>query len=563
MLTFFYQRKKTALACLLFTASLAAILWGCHSQNNTSSEPDADPEAGESYLHVTKLSPDAPHDVDTALEHTLIDAGKFDETNRLFDVWAWQTFIALNWPLEADGKPKSSISDEGKRKWEFWKESFEVFKDDGSKPTVWGGKKELSGKLGALVKKPAIEDTLILFRTSAVSGLVAKTTKKGHRVFVRDTADEVNQAFTSPIWDQHGNEVRYEIRMGRQEVEYIVQNELYNIDGQVKFSKAGNKVNFPSGDVTKEGSIELKLAWKILVKDVDDPNRYLSKPAYVYENDGSFHLAQVGLIGMHIAAKTVSSPQWMWATFEQVDNLETNPLEKVNGKPLQPSFYDPSSLSPVNLIPDTTAKVIKNQIQRVLPIPGATAALNKQVRALLKTHKSFLQYYQLIGTQWPTRPSAAPYSDTSVYKLPDAVVNKAGGYPTPTYLTNMIMETYFQGATTSGSNPLSAEEVVAIQKALMTNSINKAPTTGTTYNYMLGNEPAFYQMPNFPKNKDISNTHTVIFGTESCVGCHSSAGIASDIIKTSRNTDSVVYNTATAAGDFEWLLQLKAHRKRP
>jgi hypothetical protein len=70
-------------------------------------------------------------------------------------------------------------------------------------------------------------------------------------------------------------------------------------------------------------------------------------------------------------------------------------------------------------------------------------------------------------------------------------------------------------------------------------------------------------MPNFPKNKDIGNTHTVIFGTESCVGCHSSAGIASDIVKTSRNTDSVVYNTATAAGDFEWLLQLKAHRKRP
>jgi len=295
-------------------------------------------------------------------------------------------------------------------------------------------------------------------------------------------------------------------------------------------------VSFPSGDVKNAGSVELKFAWKIIDENTDDAGRYFTKVAWVLEKDNTFKKRKVGLIGMHIGTKTVSSPQWIWATFEHVDNLETNPLEKVHGKPLKPSFYNPESIEPINLIPDTNAKVIKNQIQRVLPISKATQELNKQVQALFKAKKSYWQYYQLIGTQWPTQPAAPPYNPTaqskdSVYKLPDAVTNKSGGYPVPVYLTNMIMETYFQGATTVGGNPL----------------------PGTKYNFLIANEPAFFQIQGFPLHTDTLNTHKMIFGTESCVGCHSSAGVAISM------TDTTV--TYGNSGDFEWLLQLKAKRK--
>jgi hypothetical protein len=33
----------------------------------------------------------------------------------------------------------------------------------------------------------------------------------------------------------------------------------------------------------------------------------------------------LGLIGMHIAMRTRSSPQWIWATFEQIDNTRLDP----------------------------------------------------------------------------------------------------------------------------------------------------------------------------------------------------------------------------------------------
>jgi len=83
------------------------------------------------------------------------------------------------------------------------------------------------------------DSSLILFRTSALSSLVAKKHHKtGKFALVKDTADEVDQAFTSPIWDQNGNIVRYEIRMNKPTVDYIVTNELYNIEGQVKFSES-------------------------------------------------------------------------------------------------------------------------------------------------------------------------------------------------------------------------------------------------------------------------------------------------------------------------------------
>jgi hypothetical protein len=207
---------------------------------------------------------------------------------------------------------------------------------------------------------------------------------------------------------------------------------------------------------------------------------------------------------------------------------------------LKPSFYNPECPTcPINKFPDDSAHPIKNQIQRVLPIPLATQALNRQVQALLADKQSALQYYQLIGSQWPTDPSAPPYPNPSkIYTLPDAVSNKSGGKPTPLWLTNMVMETYFQGGTSI------------------------ATTAG--YNTYLGNEPAYYQIEGGtvnPATIDTINTHQLIFGTEGCMGCHSSASIATKIVLSSAGADSAIY-AGPRKGDFEWLMQLKAHFRK-
>jgi hypothetical protein len=484
-----------------------------------------------SYLNFpSPLSPNTPHDVDQQLQKKLTDAQQFDEVQRLFEILSWQNFIALNWPRDNKGEPQG-IDSAGDPIWVKWKESYEVYLPNGAKPAPWGVQ-----TYPPHFKQKNPEKARILFRASKASAQDA------------DIDDEVDQAFTAPIWDQNGNMVRYEILMNESEFDYVVNNELYNIDGQIAFSTAKKTVAFPSASRDKTGAIELKLAWKVIDKSKDIPQRFITQQAYVLtidpNNGNQFYKKElVGLVGMHISLKTQSSPQWIWATFEQVDNLEANPLIKVDGKKLAPLFYDPNcAICPINRSPNTIGdyssdtKHQKNQIQRVLPISAATQQLNQQVQALLAKQNTTMQYYQLIGSQWPTDPSAKPYpvadhSAANPPQLPDAVTNKSGGKPTPTYLTNMIMETYFQGSTNGG-------------------------TDVTQFNTTIANATAWHQIDQFQK---YGNVNYLIFGTEGCMGCHYSASIATG--KTMVNGKPVATYGPSASADFSWLLTQKAQFK--
>jgi hypothetical protein len=141
----------------------------------------------------------------------------------------------------------------------------------------------------------------------------------------------------------------------------------------------------------------------------------------------------------------------------------------------------------------------------MVPIPPDKEALNREAQSALRTQNSVWQYYQLIDTQWPTNPSSPPTPPGDA-NLPQSINNKSGGQPTPVYLTNATMETYFQGGNQNAST---------LQE---------------------GNPPSNVQA----------------FGTESCTGCHSSAGVA----QSGTPTNPVFGNQLSA--DFSWLLQKKA-----
>lgn len=532
-------------------AILAGMTWTACQQNLVESSGYDSP-----LSFPTKLSADFPYDVDSLDKALLEEEGNFAGVQRLFEILSWQAFIGLNWPYK-EGVAQPSITSAGDPLWTSWEESFEVFKTDGSAPTPWGEKYDVPASLEGA--SGAADCAHILYRTNKFSHITSP-----------DIADEIDQAFSTTIWDQNGNLVRYEVRMNEKEYDYIVDNQLYNYDGQIEFFKKNGspQLNFPEGSRDKEGAIEVKLAWKIIPEGDVFANRYYTKEVCVMDTTKTFTKQRVGLIGMHIALKTKSSPQWIWATFEHVDNLEVNELEEYNGKQLTPSFYDPECpICPVNVVPNQTAfenysvatnghvttnsftssnynqntkdGKIRNQLKRTIPISMATQALNKEVQALLADAESPFQYYQLIGTQWPTQPNKAPAtvyaSDTTTTRpLPEAVTNKAGGMPTPVYLTNMVMETYFQGATDGSA---------------------------ATYNFLIANAPAYLQIENFPKNTVYSGK--TIFSTESCIGCHSSSSIAIGYTTKDGKKEPVFakredYNSQTI-GDFSWLPQLKAH----
>lgn len=482
---------------------------------------------------TAELSATLPADVNIQEKQKLEKANNFPGVQRLFDQLSWQSFVALNWP-HANGKPTPSINGKGDLYWSSYAESYEVFKANGGTPDPYTRERTSLPPVALDAAPPELSDAnvRVLFNLSSTRGF--------------NILDEVDQAFSSPLWDQNGNMVHYEILLNRDEYDFIRSSTLYNLQGQVAYAQGHNqKVVFPHGSFSSGaiGAIELKLAWRVLGKG-DVASRYLSSDAYILTGKpAKWERVLVGLVGMHIAHKTESSPQWIWSTFEHVDNLAVNDFAAFGHSqtlPAGPSFNDPGcEWCPVNVVPSADSKgLTKTQVSRVTPIPKATQALNAQWQAKLAANQSPLQYYELLNTQWPTDPSAPPAAKD---KFPDSISNKSGGNPTPVFLVNSVMETYFQG----GAGGVGTT-TVTIQDEHGNNipyAFNVAADNG-------GNTSA-RAMPgavwNSPRNS--------VFATESCMGCHFSATIS----VSGSGTDPSKYQPGSdLSGDFSWLLAQKA-----
>jgi hypothetical protein len=171
----------------------------------------------------------------------------------------------------------------------------------------------------------------------------------------------------------------------------------------------------------------------------------------------------LGLIGFHVMHKTKSRLQWIWTSFEHVDNV---PEQKdIDTRRLKPSynFYNPrcnTTACPVNQTPPRPWDPVdslglkfhspfKSQIVRTTPLTDDTKNMNRQFQGILKG--SVWENYMLLSTQWPSdfncarkevadpKPELAP--NTDVEKEPD--MNCA---PAPTFLANSTLETYSQGS---------------------------------------------------------------------------------------------------------------------
>lgn len=521
---------------ILALGALNIAIGGCDS-GDSQGETDTQANDDAGIPTVIELGPVIPPDVDTAEQARLTAAGAFPQVQRLFDELSWQTFVALNWPRDPAGQPMPNLTDPGTLYWETYSESYEVFKPDGSPPDPYGQPRTSLPPIGSGDLPIVGADVLqhpnhrLLFNLSAVDGL--------------NVLDEVNQAFSSPLWDRYGNLVHYEVLLNEPEYQYIVDNTLYNLQGQVAFSATHGGAVFPSGQfgTDRVGAIELKLAWRILTP-ADVASRYLTSDAFIVVDDPPrWEPVVVGLVGMHISHKTVSSPQWIWSTFEHVDNLQIDDFAAFGPDGAQhpkiPSFNDPNcEYCPVNVVPEPDASgVRRTQVQRVIPIPKATQAYNAAVQAQLAALGSPLQYYELINTQWPTDPQAPPAPITS---FPDNITNKSGGRPTPTFLISSVMETYFQGGAAGSEITLQVGDVSAT-----------IPSTNG------GNTPLEFAEGFCLSVQDDCGAagQQLVLSTESCMGCHSSAGIAT----AGSGSDPSAYTFGgQLSGDFSWLLQQKA-----
>ncbi len=118
------------------------------------------------------------------------------------------------------------------------------------------------------------------------------------------------------IVDAKSRFIRFDVRCNRNYFDYVTKNPagypLYNTEGQEAARSDPNfSFNFPTD------SVEVKAAWRILGRDDDDSRFWTAYGAY-YDENQSLQYAKIGLTAFHVISHAI--PNWVWMTFEQVDN---------------------------------------------------------------------------------------------------------------------------------------------------------------------------------------------------------------------------------------------------
>jgi hypothetical protein len=512
---------------------------------------------------ITSLSPERPADV-------LFDpasVGGAERANRMFNCYGWNTFVGLFWPAKSDqrGVPDTTkpITGAGPRVWETYKQTYEAFQPTSRswslKHREWNDPQPLPDSCLTAIEKAGMSSSADL---------------------TFEVLNETHQAFGSQfntLIDQNANPVQYNVRINRDEFEFIKQGGFadtgtYDYSGPLTINKRVFRLPDNTNGSTGEGATEVKSAWKILCTDaktcktVDDPARYFTRTALIYTPAASrvvepfvqsgplprpvvttpaaCKVAQVGLVGFHIAVKTFWAPQWIWATFEQTDNVPGN---TASGEPAPPSFslFDPSLSAPplgqclderpgitpldfvknpalagcpnqqniVNSRPDpgnagelialSPVQTIPIQVTRLDAIGNNTdqksvPELNALFGKLLATAGSPLQHYVMVNTQWPFNGRRSADADVPFGISNELCLDQPGAancvtfLPTALRLRNTAIETYDMAYCKPDNEDI-------------------------------GNDPV-----NCTPDKVVKNPHQ--FSSGGCMNCHFNAGTDSSFI---------------------------------
>lgn len=363
---------------------LLLLLTGCHlTAASTPSLP-----AGACRLPAT---PPAPTDNQAA-----------------FSDYAWRLFVALNWPAQSGqrGVPNcdAAFGTPGPVVWETFKTTVQLFLPNGADPGPWNA----ATATASAGTSPAAR--ALTFHSKAPDAL--------------KLPPSIRQAVGGWLIDVASNPTYYDIAVNQTSYDYVRANRYYD----ATVVNSAQQVTFPTG------ALEIKAAWRIL----DDPAvaaRFHTTQASVMTFDahgkptGTYVSKTVGLVGLHIVYQATGFPQWIWATFEQVDNAPDAGAAATGGS----WSYFNAACSGDWCTPNTSPVAsgqpfgTPNQITRLSPIRPATAASNATWQA--KLSGTPFAYYQLISPQWPSDPNDP---------------GNPQGTPTPGTVANTVLESYIQ-----------------------------------------------------------------------------------------------------------------------
>lgn len=386
---------------------------------------------------VPKLNPQVP--VNLRPHSRLVKTDIEDRT--FFDFFAWQTFVGLVWPADADfrGVPDADVSPQ----------EFATYNTTGKKanrvPVVW----ETFQTVDMALPNPPADGPAPAQPDEWNSSKYKRPFDLD--LFAKGKAEtELNEAFSSPLVDQNRQYVRYNLQLNEVMYEFIRQNKWYLKEN---LPKSPTQASLPPLPVDADGniisvqqpqtntiieqpvngnSIEIKSSWRVMItkkdkskpwRQVDDLSRYYVSYANIQDAVTGVETKNqpVGLVGLHVVVKTPQFTQGIWCTFEHVDNVKAPKGGRAsfnsNGAFQTDGYsYKPAGINnPGDAVPEDKRTPV--EVSRIYKIPNtpvgtsptlpdglSTQGLNVAFQKLLAG--TVWENYELVITQWPTDPTS-------------------------------------------------------------------------------------------------------------------------------------------------------------
>jgi len=312
-------------------------------------------------IKITQAFKDIAHNPELPQDKNILPNPDTNQEAKINE-FAWKVFIALNWPVDCQGKLLSAIdpltnqkypkligqAPENPRAWELYPSPKDVFLLGGATPPPLGKLPEDNkcvgdGKGSEIEYKPNVRLT--------EAGILAKiedfneverekkpniVTNEGELNDNIISLQDIDAVIHIPLVDQQGNYVINEIHMNPVEYEQIRNNKWFARNNLVTFKETAQQLKIVCSSGYKyggyenycseqngEGAIEIKAAWRVFDRRTSDLEKakYYTTKRKIASKTGALlnEEVELGLIGFHIMHKT-SLQGWIWSTFEHIDN---------------------------------------------------------------------------------------------------------------------------------------------------------------------------------------------------------------------------------------------------
>jgi hypothetical protein len=268
-----------------------------------------------------------------------------DSTLPAAAAFAWQEFIALNWPaIQQNGAPYTRDSADtngvfgdssytGPLVWHTFRAKIEIFPAPDSMPQGYTPDSAASYGYDA-PPRYSYASPIAPFYPAQASDTVPWINLDENDEIGLDAmyaGAAANEPFPGPL-------ILFMAKANRSEYSYVARNQFFPTPSRkaatsAAFDSSGSYViaqtaSPPAGGAAAislpSGTVEIKAGWRRLTSTEAGSGRFYSTRVRFYRNGAggvTYQDTVFGLVALHIIHKTPNRPYFVYATFEQADNL--------------------------------------------------------------------------------------------------------------------------------------------------------------------------------------------------------------------------------------------------